>query len=326
MDVKTTAGTRIAAATIVAARDADRRPRAPSNRASRRSDHRQSVKVLSEELRRRIAALRPDWDPGAVSGFLYLEGGYSNDNYRFEYGGERYVLRAPQRPRPFVDRRLERSIHDPRSGVRNDARSSAHGAARPEIVAFDAETGHMISRWVPGTLLADASPSPAALADYLRRLHAGMPTLTRVYDPLAQARAHLERAEAPRWLHELASELRWRPGTVAPCHNDLNPWNVIRTPDHQWVTLDWEWAGRNDPLFDLVTLHQGAGFGEAELGLMAERYAGGAVPEARLTACLIAFWLRETTWALAELAAGSDRPEIDEQRRLGLSRLAELTA
>ena len=37
---------------------------------------------------------------------------------------------------------------------------------------------------------------------------------------------------------------------------DLNPWNVIVT-EARWETIDWEFVGNHDPLFDLITLHQG---------------------------------------------------------------------
>ncbi len=264
-------------------------------------------------LQRWIAELRPDWDLAALSGFLYLEGGYSNHNYRFSYAGERYVLRAPFRPRADLDRRGERRIYD---------HAAAIGA--PELVAFDPGSGAMISRWVPGVLLADWDPPGEGLADYLKRLHGRLPDLDRIYDPVAEARAHLQLADAPAWLERLAAATVWAPEGTATCHNDLNPWNVIRPPAGDWVTLDWEWVGRNDPLFDLVTLHQGAGLDADALATMAERYLGGAAPAARLSACLRAFWLRETSWALAEIAAGNDRPEILEQRDLGLARLQAL--
>lgn len=269
------------------------------------------MNALSDQLRRRIAVLCPDWDLDQVSGFIYLEGGYSNDNYRFEYDGERYVLRAPFARRGYEDRALEQHVY-----------TAAEAVHVPPVVALDTASGDMISRWVPGQLLADARPDGLALADYLRRLHAGLPAMERRHDPLAMALSHLERASAPAWVESLAAGLTWAPETELPCHNDLNPWNVICAPDGTWVTLDWEWAGRNDPLFDLVTLHQGAGLPHDNLAVLAQRYLGESADPDRLDTCLTVFWLRETAWALAEIAAGNDRPEVLEQRDVGLKRLA----
>lgn len=268
------------------------------------------MNTLSDQLRRQITTLRPDWNSAEVSGFIYLEGGYSNDNYRFEYQGQRFVLRSPSRPRPFIDRHLEQRLYS--DGARADV---------PELVAFDATTGHMITRWVPGAILADRHPRGSELVDYLQRLHSRIAPVERVYDPLAQARAHLEAATAPAWMEKLAARLRWEPEQLVTCHNDLNPWNVICSPDGRWITLDWEWVGRNDPLFDLTALHQGASLPDRELEPLSEQFLGGAPPSARLERCMTVFWLRETSWALAEVAAGNGRPEVVEQSRLGLDRL-----
>jgi aminoglycoside phosphotransferase (APT) family kinase protein len=272
-----------------------------------------STADVIRHLRRRIARLRPDWDPDRLSGFLYLEGGYSNRNFRFAYAGERYVLRAPWREGRLADRRLEEHLY-------------AHAAdvGMPEVIAFDARTGEMISRWVPGQLLADQPAEADGLVVYLQRLHRALPPVARRYDPVEQARVNLEYGIAPVWVEKQAERMVWAPEHVQTCHNDLNPWNVIRTPSGDWVTLDWEWCGSNDPLFDLVTLHQGAELEVEALAPLAERLLGEPAEAERLKACLIAFWLRETTWAMAEIAAGNDRPEIREQRRVGLESLEKI--
>lgn len=280
----------------------------------------------SATLLHHVLALCPDWRPDDVSGFVYLEGGYSNDNYRFRYGGTRYVLRVPLRPRPFVDHRVERQVHEALAA----AASTPDGARLgPVVVALDVDTGRMISRWVEGPLLADLEDSDdlaLPLAGHLAHLHRRLPAIERHYDPVAHGAGYLERCSAPLWIERLASRLSWAPENPGTCHNDLNPWNLIQSADGGWTTLDWEWAGRNDPLFDLVTLHQGAGLSPALLAPMAERLTGAAVPVRRLVACTVALWFRESLWALAELSAGNDRPEIRAQWQLGQRRLQALEA
>jgi len=176
------------------------------------------------------------------------------------------------------------------------------------------------------------TPAPERIAAYLVELHERLEAtvtvapevLGRVYDPVAQARLFLAADGTPDWIRQLGDEFQWNPPERVLCHNDLNPGNLIETPAGQWITLDWEWFGRNDPLFDLIALHQGLGLDDALLPALAESVTGQDPQAERLTACLTAFWLREYGWANAELAAGSTRPEIAVQRDLGASKLAVL--
>ena len=269
--------------------------------------------ALSEQLLGWICELMPSWAAEDIGGFRYLDGGYSNHNYRFTHRGHIYVLRAPHRQRPFVDRHLEHELLLARQVP-----------ATPEIIALDPASGRMISRWVQGHLLADLSPGPDQVVRYLRRLHADLPDAPRIFDPLAQARRYLETVAAPDWIFQLASRIVWPQGRMVSCHNDLNPWNVIQEPGGRWVTLDWEWFGRNDPLFDLVTLHQSLAFDDAVLGELAGALLQMEVGRSRLQACLATFWLREYAWAAAEIAAGDTRPEVLEQQLRGEERLRAL--
>jgi thiamine kinase-like enzyme len=91
------------------------------------------------------------------------------------------------------------------------------------------------------------------------------------------------------------------------------------------MTLDWEWAGVNDPLFDLVVLHCGAGIDDAALPRLARAYLGRDPEAGRLEACEAVFWLREYGWAAARIAAGDRRREIVAQRDLGERRLGTLS-
>ncbi|MGD8832777.1 MAG: phosphotransferase [Pseudomonadales bacterium] len=265
------------------------------------------------ELAAMVRALVPDWRADALGAFEYLSGGYSNENYRFTYAGEAFVLRVPSRIRPFVDRAHEAAFYD-----------GEHRVRIPTLVAFDPVTGNMISRYEPGELLTDTAAQPAELVRYLEGLHAGLPPSGRRYDPVRLAREYLASGTPPGWIEDLATGLVWRPFVSTPCHNDLNPWNVIVPATGAWVTLDWEWYGENDPLFDLVTLHQGLGLDDAALARMLSLWSGEPVAEWRLVGCLRAFWLREYAWAHAEWEHGNRRPEIGEQLDLAAGRLADL--
>ncbi len=255
----------------------------------------------------------PEWQPEQITDFGYLSGGYSNDNYRFTYQESEYVIRLPSRTRSFIDRELEFSFY-----TQNQKR-----LAIPDLVALDAATGNLLTRYVPGALLADSAPPLASIAKYLRTLHAALPQSGRHYDPYALSREYLAEGNAPIPLRKLADG-PWRPAQTVTCHNDLNPWNVIQNTPDRWVTLDWEWLGQNDPLFDLVTLHQGLGLPENSLQMLIGLWAEDSVDQARLESCLLTFWLREFAWAWAERHHGNTREEIEEQISTSKEKLAAL--
>jgi len=264
-------------------------------------------------LTRIVLSLVPHWRAGEIGTFEYLSGGYSNENYRFRRGNDRFVLRVPERVRPFVDRELEAAFYRGRYAIRT-----------AELVAIDTAAGFLITRFEPGALLVDSEVSIAQIADYLKSLHTALPSSGRCYDPVRMAREYLAVGSVPDRIRRLADDLIWQPVQTAPCHNDLNPWNVIVPDAGSWVTLDWEWIGDNDPLFDLVTLHQGLALGGSSLPGLAAACHGHPVDDEHLRRCLIAFWLREYAWAHSELHHGNRRREIEAQLASAATHLSGL--
>ena len=255
--------------------------------------------------------LLPAWPAQADCRIEYLPGGYSNRNYRLDIDDARYALRIVDGVRPRPRERQYLAV-----------------AAAPDVVGYDEQTGHMLTRWIDGQILASSPPSPAEGGRYLAELHAEIPAGVRRYDYQAEIQALL--ADVPSPDADVVSrfrELAWTASERCGCHNDLNPWNVIRTPRSgqasrsSFRTLDWEFAGDNDPLFDLVGFGIGLQWTPAELAACATAYAATPAGQARplhatrkrLADTVCAYRIREYAWAVAQIAAGNDRPEIIEQ-------------
>lgn len=271
----------------------------------------QASRADARSVRRVLAALVPAWTEAPLERIEYLPGGYTNRNYRVDVGNAAFVLRIVdgRPPHPAETAYLDLP-------------------AAPDVVARDARHGHLLTRWIDGAVVAEAPLSPAEGAVYVADLHDMVPLGIRRYDYAAEVGAFFQRAQAADRLdadvQAIFDDLRWRPTLACGCHNDLNPWNIIRVPatnaQSAFRTLDWESAGDNDPLFDLAGLALGLGWSTDEAIACLHAYCERRriphltpSPEARFKAALCAYWIREYAWAAAQIATGADRAEIREQ-------------
>ena len=285
-----------------------------------------SLVGLSEtELCEMIYSLVPDWRGDALEDFDFLSGGYSNANVVFTHrGGQRrarYVLRIPVRAQPYVNRAAESVWY---RGLPESV------GVRP--IALDVATGLMVTAWVDGELLVDVFADRFVQGDllaYLHTLHSALPAVAQRYCVPTLLPAFVEpNAQSQTLLGSLppAFTQQLQPAQSITCHNDLNPWNILVT-QHGWVTLDWEFVGQNDGLFDLVSLHQGLGLDVDSLPNLASRWARDWAPDytsERLTRAFGHFWLREWAWATFQMNAGNRRAEVSEQAAVAEAMLAQL--
>ena len=258
----------------------------------------------------RILALSPSWQHSELQDFEFLSGGFSNLNIAFnrvhQHKTESYVLRIAGIPQPFVDRHHEdiwyQNLPEP-PGIRP--------------LALNRATGDMLSKRLSGEVLADVFSTrfnPEDLLHFTAGLHKALPDSGRAFC-LADLLGDYGVAPDPRLTPVEAKH-------STTCHNDLNPWNILVTPEG-WVTLDWEFVGSNDPLFDLVTLCLGLDLPQEDLASLSEAFLGGRdMP--RLKRNVLAFWKREWAWASFQIARGNERAEIRDQLLTSADRLQRL--
>ncbi len=247
-------------------------------------------------------------DHAKVSEINYLPGGYSNDNYRIQVGSSTYILR--------ICRYVPDSV---------DAEKAYLALPMaPRLINYDESTGHMITEFVEGPLLATTPFGIDESVSFLQHLHCNIPKGIRSHDPTAVALGHFSVAHVQNEISRFLLAASWKPRNPCGCHNDLNPYNVVRADRTNCVTLDWEFAGDNEPLFDLVNLCHGLNYSDSETELCASKYCGDGFDTEFLLLTRLLFQAREHSWALAQAARGNDRPEIQAQARMARSEFHRL--
>jgi thiamine kinase-like enzyme len=216
-------------------------------------------------------------------------GGLTNRNYKVTVGPESYVLRlAGAGTGDYVDREAEE----------HNAQVAARAGVGAEIVFFEVDSGTMLSRYIHGSLTMDATTFKnlgrvERAARTFRRMHEHDEAFAGRFDVFAQIDEYLALlrrnvARIPDGYDALQREaeaarrvLEEKPARLAPCHNDPLAENFIDTADRMYL-VDWEYAGMNDPMWDLGDLSVEAGFGaEQEEAFLRAYFAGAPSREAR---------------------------------------------
>ena len=201
-----------------------------------------------------------------------LEGGMSNYTYVVENEGKMYTYRVPGKfAERFVDRVEEwENIQEVnRLGLNNIT----------EYVEI--RSGEKLAEYVEGTIMSttDVVSYNAMSVAALKKIH-GSDLKVRDYNAFGRLDTYqgycLEMGFTfPQEYLDLRNKLDSLRPTIdsvpkVPCHCDYQPTNLVISGDKLYV-LDWEFAGMNDPFYD-IACYGNAGFDKA-LALLKE-YVG----------------------------------------------------
>jgi thiamine kinase-like enzyme len=237
-----------------------------------------------------------------------IAAGRTNRNFRVELGGEAFFLRISGKDTELlgIDRAAEHRA----------ALGAAAAGVGPEVVAFLPELGCLITRWVPGTPLAEGDLEDedvlARVVEVVRTIHAG-PGLPSTFDAFAivqeYRRVSIERGvrvpDAYERAFAAAERIRAafarRPSPRTPCHNDLLADNFLRGADGMWL-VDYEYAGMGDAYFDLGNLSINNGLSDEAQERLLQLYVGEVTDahRARLRLMRIMSDYREAMWGVVQ--------------------------
>src|SRR5438093_2476877 len=208
------------------------------------------------------ARLWPDRSPCVEP----LGGGITNHNFKVSVDGQAFVLRIGGKDTDLlgIDRGAEHAA----------ALAAAAAGTGPEVVAFLAEEGVLVTRFVEGEPVPpEELREPGAIARVvatLKPFHDGAAIPAR-FDSFRVVETYAEAAAAhgvripPAYgkASELARRIERTRGTqpAVPCHNDLLNANFIRDGQRLWI-VDWEYAGMGDAFFELANFSVNHELGE----------------------------------------------------------------
>jgi len=261
---------------------------------------------------RDVAALVPGLAAAADLQIVPLPGGLSNRNYLVGTVGVRFVIRIAG------DNSAVLGAHRAREKAVLDIVEAA--GITPPVAVFVLPGGHSATRFLPDAhaLCIEEFTSPATvprLAAILRRVH-GLGRVDGVFDPFA---------DIARWMQILKGKGAPLPSRLAPlldlvagsqavrprppgdqmvlCHNDPYHLNFLDDGERLWL-IDWEYAGMNDPMYDLAGI--GYTLDNAGRDLLLESYYGEVTPETRrgLEALMPPYLCWNVVWSLVQIDGG----------------------
>jgi thiamine kinase-like enzyme len=200
-----------------------------------------------------------------------------------------------------------------RSAECHNAKAAARAGVGPKVISCEPAEGVAIVDWINGRTFVpadlDDSAQLAEVAATCARLHNG-PRFANDFDMFAVQRGYLavvteRRYRLPeRYLSFLPrveivrAALGVRSERSVPCHNDLLAANIMADGDQIWF-IDYEYAGNNDPCFELGNIWSEANLGPDRLEELVSAYYGCTSPAKVARARLLALMSKYgwTLWA-----------------------------
>jgi thiamine kinase-like enzyme len=210
-------------------------------------------------------------------------GGLTNQNYKITTPIGTFVLRIPGAGTSEYISRENESLA---------ARITSEIGVNAPLIYFDARDGVQLTRFIEGGVTMNAERfkdfgSVRRAAQSLRRVHdCGRPFRNRfeLFQMIDEYLDILAKKDAPlpdgyhdvkREAESVRKALSARPLPIVPCHCDPLAENFLDTGSQVFI-IDWEYAGNNDPMWDLGDVSVEAGFGPDQDEALLQAYVDGA--------------------------------------------------
>ena len=211
---------------------------------------------------------------------IRLEGGMSNYTYVVECQGKKYTYRVPGK---FAERFVDRD--DEWANIQEVDRLGLNNVT----TYVEIRSGEKLAEYVEGTIMSttDVVSYNEMSVKALKKIH-NSDMKFKDYDAFGRLDTYQNYCIETGFTHpqeylNLRNKLevlrkQYVSVPMVPCHCDYQPTNLVINGDKLYV-LDWEFAGMNDPFYD-IACYGNAGFDKA-LALL-EAYVGRKPTEEEL--------------------------------------------
>lgn len=255
-------------------------------------------------------------------------GGLTNRTYKVETSNGIYVVRIPGEG-------TEEII------VRSDEKKSTELACNLGIDAklhfFDGNTGEKITDYIMDSVTMNAEAlrndeNIKKCADIFKKLHTSGADTEVPFDVIEMSNTYEDFIsrhggtfyddfkEVKAYINNIKDSYMVNVKKV-PCHNDALCENWVRQGEKMYL-IDWEYAGMNDPMWDLADVSIEADFSEENDTFFLACYFGREATLAERKAFLINKVLIDYLWSLwGKTRAVYDGEELEEYARVRYARM-----
>lgn len=176
-----------------------------------------------------------------------MDKGLTNHNYLLTIENKQYVVRMPRSDSEhMINRKHEYEV----SKIVRDL--------DVKTIYFDKESGIKISEYVDHLYEFDTCPYEDKIercAKLLKKLHA-LPNVAFPFDPFATLKNYQAHVKDPYYdlsfFEAQIQKVKQFNNPHVLCHNDLVAGNILYGEKRDYL-IDYEYAGSNDPLFDVIS-------------------------------------------------------------------------
>lgn len=209
-------------------------------------------------------------------------GGMTNKNFKVSIAEQEYVLRISGSGTEKMINRYEEKIN---------SLIATNIGIDIELLYFNAENGVKVSKLIPAaetlnSKTAKREDNMKMTTSLLRQLHQSdevMANHFNVFEKISEYELLVLEANGSFYdgydlvkqqLMELKEMYMGMGVELTPCHNDLVPENFVKSGEDTMYLIDWEYAGMNDPMWDIAAHSLECEFSEEDEELFLRYYFG----------------------------------------------------